>query len=119
MDAARALRPALPFTSMRRPTVLLLFASLAMAADPPNVARGPESMLDDYLIAVARPYWEARSQAVAGLRTPAQVEERQRWARRRFIELLGGLPAKTPLNPRLTGTLQRDGYRIEKLIFES
>lgn len=90
-----------------------------MAEDPPIVAQGPESMLDDYLIGIARPYWEARSRAAAGLRTPAQVEERQRWARRRFIELLGGLPAKTPLDPHITGTIQRDGYRIEKLIFES
>jgi len=76
-------------------------------------------MLDDYLIGVARPYWEARSQAVAQIQTPFQVEERQRWARAKFTELLGGFPDKTPLNARVTGTLERDGYRIEKLIFES
>ena len=39
--------------------------------------------------------------------------------RARFIEGLGGLPQRTPLNTRVTGTLQRDGYRIEKIIFES
>ena len=29
------------------------------------------------------------------------------------------MPQKTPLNPRLVGTLARDGYRIERVIFES
>lgn len=93
--------------------------SALLLCGPLVLAQGPQTMLDDYLIGVARPYWEARSRTVAKLRTPAQVEERQRWARARFIELLGGWPEKTPLNPRVTGTLERDGYRIEKVIFES
>jgi hypothetical protein len=29
------------------------------------------------------------------------------------------LPARTPLNPQLTGTRARAGYRIEKVIYES
>ncbi len=29
------------------------------------------------------------------------------------------LPERTPLNARITGTIERDGYRIDKLIFES
>mgnify|MGYP001589754306 CR=1 FL=1 len=28
-------------------------------------------------------------------------------------------PRKTPLNPKITGMLQRNGYRIEKILFES
>ena len=39
---------------------------------------------------------------------------------RRSSRIIGGLPTeRTPLNARVTGTLARDGYRIEKLIFES
>jgi cephalosporin-C deacetylase-like acetyl esterase len=100
-------------------SVFLICGSLALAQEPLDVAPGLGTMLDDYLIGVARPHWEARSRAVAKLRTPAQVQERQRWARAKFIELLGGLPEKTPLNVRVSGTLPRDGYRIEKIIFES
>ncbi len=33
--------------------------------------------------------------------------------------MLGGPPDRNPLNPRVTGTLERPGYRIEKLTFES
>ena len=32
---------------------------------------------------------------------------------------LDPMPEKTPLNARLTGTIQRTGYRIEKVVFES
>ncbi len=47
--------------------------------------------------------------------SPATVQD----FRARFIEGLGGLPARTPLNPKVVGTLKRDGYRIEKVVFES
>jgi dienelactone hydrolase len=32
---------------------------------------------------------------------------------------LDPMPLKTPLNSRVTGTIQRSGYRIEKVVFES
>ena len=34
-------------------------------------------------------------------------------------ETLGEWPARTPLNARILGEIQQDGYRIEKLVFES
>ena len=37
----------------------------------------------------------------------------------KMIAAIGGLPEKTPLNARTVATLQRDGYRIEKVVFES
>jgi dienelactone hydrolase len=41
--------------------------------------------------------------------------------RKELLRCLGldPLPARTPLHARITGTLPRDGYRIEKLRFES
>jgi len=35
------------------------------------------------------------------------------------VQRLGGFPKRTPLNARVVGTLKSDGYRIEKVIFES
>ena len=35
------------------------------------------------------------------------------------LKLLGPFPEKTPLNIRVTGVIQKEGYRVEKLIFES
>ena len=40
--------------------------------------------------------------------------------RARLLEIVGGLPdARTPLNARVVGTIPMDGYRIEKIVFES
>ena len=52
-------------------------------------------------------------------KTPEQIAAYQKQLRARFLEAVGGLPPRTPLNPRITGTLKREGYRVEKVIFES
>jgi dienelactone hydrolase len=39
--------------------------------------------------------------------------------REKFIKLLGDRPPLSPLNASITGTLRRDGYRIEKIVYES
>ena len=44
---------------------------------------------------------------------------RQKVLREFFWRSLGELPARTPLNPRMVGTLPCVGYRVEKIIFES
>ena len=52
-------------------------------------------------------------------KTAEQVSEYQKRLRAKFIEVLGGLPERTPLNPQVTGVVSRDGYHVEKIIFES
>lgn len=39
--------------------------------------------------------------------------------RDQFVERLGGFPDRTPLNARRTGVLEREGYTVEKILFES
>lgn len=63
---------------------------------------------------------QARQLAVAALRTKEQALARQQVVREKILRLMGGLPAeKTPLNVRFIGREERDGYRYEKIIFES
>jgi hypothetical protein len=63
---------------------------------------------------------DSRTAAWAGVRTEADLSKLQGEIRSRLLDLLGGLPeAKTPLNARVVGTIEREGYRIEKVIFES
>lgn len=55
---------------------------------------------------------------------PRSVEEweaRRKVIRGKFLESLGlsPMPPKTPLNARSMGTLDRDGYTVEKIVFES
>src|SRR5712691_3217276 len=54
------------------------------------------------------------------VRTEADVLALRTRIRDRVLDILGGLPAaRTPLDARVTGTLPMDGYRIEKVVFES
>jgi dienelactone hydrolase len=62
---------------------------------------------------------ESRRALLTQIQSKQQVAARTENVRSQLWQLLGGRPEETPLNPRITGTLQRNGYRIEKLIFES
>lgn len=55
----------------------------------------------------------------AGLKTRADAEAYIRDVKKRIMECFGRFPEKTPLNPRITGKLERDAYTVEKVIFES
>src|SRR5690606_15688437 len=78
-----------------------------------------DRMLYDYLTHEAQAHFDARRAAAAALQTPEQIQHRQKELKARFVQSLGGFPEKTPLNARVVGKQQRDGYRIEKVIFES
>src|SRR5574340_17707 len=99
----------------------LLFVALAVgrAQSPLDVSTGLDGMVDRYLTAIARTQWEQRAAAVAAIKTPAQVKARQAYIRKKMLEEVGGLPEKTPLNARITGTLDRGDYKVEKLVYES
>lgn len=85
-------------------------------------APGEPAPADQMRAALLREVEAARQRWLAGYeeRTdPAAIREHGRQLRARFLASLGGLPERTPLNARTTGTLVRAGYRVEKVIFES
>ncbi len=113
---------------MRR-TFLLACLALPLAAQGPDALdflqglpdfREVRSMLPSYLNARVFRLLDARQQKIAGLATPAAVAERRAYLRERMLRALGGLPSeRTPLNARVAAALHRDGYKIEKIVFES
>ena len=63
---------------------------------------------------------DARRERFAAVRTEADLIALQGELRVKVVELIGGLPAeRTPLNAHVVGTIAGDGYRIEKVVFES
>jgi hypothetical protein len=63
---------------------------------------------------------EARRKKWEGIRDERELLELQQELRAKLLDMIGGLPAeKTDLHPEITGKIQRDGYSIEKLIFQS
>jgi cephalosporin-C deacetylase-like acetyl esterase len=79
----------------------------------------PSRTLPDFLAQIALRHLAERERRVAQISTLEEIEKRRRFIREKILQAIGGLPNRTPLNPKVTGTLKRDGYRIEKIIFES
>jgi dienelactone hydrolase len=79
----------------------------------------PRASLEEYLKKEAFRLLDRRKAQVAAIKTPGQIAERQHQLRAFFLASLGDLPERTPLNPQVVGQLPRDGYRVEKIIFES
>ncbi len=75
--------------------------------------------LERYLVRVADTARERRQRLIDAITSPADVKQRQDAVVADLWKMLGGPLERTPLTPRITGTLDRPGYRIEKLTFES
>ena len=79
-------------------------------------------MLHQYLLDRVHERLDARKQEVTGLKTPEEIQARAARLREFFRESLGELPNSensSPLNGKVVGVLEKDGYRVEKVIFES
>ncbi len=61
----------------------------------------------------------AADDAVAAIRTPEELAAKQRAWRAWWLDALGEMPARTPLNARVVGRSEFDGFRLENIIFES
>lgn len=61
----------------------------------------------------------ACDRAWCALETKAAYDAYRLELKRKMTEAVGVLPPRTPLNARTVATFRRDGYRIEKVIFES
>jgi cephalosporin-C deacetylase-like acetyl esterase len=75
-------------------------------------------MLPDYMQRRGQELVDARKRTLA-IKTPEDLARRGQFVREHILQAIGGLPERTPLNARTVATLDRDGYRIEKIIFES
>jgi cephalosporin-C deacetylase-like acetyl esterase len=87
--------------------------------DPNSPANIGRTQLKNYLDDIAAKETAARRATIASITTRAQAETRQREVRKKILTLIGGLPEKTPLNAKSLGTTQAEGFRIEKILYES
>jgi hypothetical protein len=78
------------------------------------------AQLPDYLKELARSFFRETEKEKAEIRTVEQFERRRDSLRRRFLEVIGGLPEeKTPLHAECTGEIDRDTYTIRKIVYQS
>ena len=76
--------------------------------------------LPAWMDAIAQRQLVAREASIAEVLTQPDAERRKQYVRKKVLELVGGLPDYSgPVNAQITGRIDRDGYAIEKVIFES
>ncbi len=91
-----------------------------LSVPPETVGQGsPSLMMHRYLAAQVKQAIDRWKDAYEKRKTPEQIAEYQKRCREAFVSNVGGLPERTPLNPRVVGAIARPGYRVERIIFES
>src|SRR6266480_46498 len=75
--------------------------------------------LERYLVGLSSEARERRKRVINAISTRQEVLDRQKIVVAELWKMLGGPLDRTPINARVTGIVQRPGYRIEKVTFES
>jgi dienelactone hydrolase/pimeloyl-ACP methyl ester carboxylesterase len=106
-------------------------SSVAVSAAPlfaqqPQAARGElaplnrfSRMVQEWFVDQIRKAEGKIKQRLASLKTKQDAEAYVHSVQERIRQCFGPEPERTPLNARVTGVVERDTYRIEKVIFES
>jgi dienelactone hydrolase/pimeloyl-ACP methyl ester carboxylesterase len=76
-------------------------------------------MVQEFYVRRVREETQKSDEIRAALQSRSDAELYVKTIRQHIRNCFGPEPDRTPLNPRITGVLDRDGYRVEKLIFES
>lgn len=104
-----------PFTSSR---LIAQTTAAKPITELPPLNRFP-TMMQEWLtseVAKAEAVGNARR---AALKSKADALKYVETCKLFIRECFGPMPEKTPLNAKVTGIVERDGYKIEKVIFES
>jgi len=110
---------------LRGGLALVLCAATATVAGAAELPGGPteqelpyDRAIRKYLAAQAA---ELERELLPGVRNAAELEKAKPALREEFLDMLGlkPMPERTPLKATVTGRLERDGYTVEKLHFQS
>jgi hypothetical protein len=118
---------------MRTSPIFILLISVicctsARGQDELNVVNGDNQWLEftdarnalyHHFARQAFDHLDKRRKLVKSISTADGWKERQSWIRETLFRILGPFPEKSPLNARIVRTVEKDGYRIEHIIYES
>jgi len=76
-------------------------------------------MVQEYFVQSVRRIERRANQRREALKTAAGAEAYVHDIQEKIQQSFGPWPERTPLKPRITGVVERDAYKIEKIIFES
>jgi cephalosporin-C deacetylase-like acetyl esterase len=97
---------------------VLVFVAMCAAAQAQTTPALQQ--LNSYLNGIGIAQAAARAQRVAAIHTRAEADQRQAEVRSKILKLIGGLPERTrPVPVKQFGTTAGDGFRIEKIAYET
>ena len=107
--------------------LLLLFKIYPVFAQPENLNvldrwidwSDSKNMLTHHLNSQAFALLDERDKEITGLKTKEDWIARQQKVRKILMNIVGPFPEKTALNAKVSGVVKKDGFRIEKILFES
>jgi cephalosporin-C deacetylase-like acetyl esterase len=88
-------------------------------ASKPSPLRDYWNDLPNHLTSVINAARTGRKSELSKIKTRKDAHERASFVREKVWDLIGGPLEKTPLEVKATGVIEREAYRIEKLVFES
>src|SRR5436305_4593957 len=101
---------------MRKLVAAFLLLAGAAAAQPTDARQ----QLIAYLNRIGTARMEERARTVAAISTRQQAEQRKAAVRDKILRLLGGLPDRSgPVAVKQFGSLAGEGFRVEKIAYES
>jgi dienelactone hydrolase len=79
----------------------------------------PKRMMRDYLTALVDAQFARRAATLSQLKTAEDWNAHAEMIRKSMAAWTGPFPERTPLNVRVTGTIERPDYTLQKILFES
>lgn len=79
----------------------------------------PDAMMSTWLDKLSFENLAKRKERYEAVKTAEDIQAWQKSQYDYFVSALGGFPERTPLNPQVVGGGEGEGYRYEKIIFES
>lgn len=117
-----------PFSLLVKISLVLLVAGLCSTAvcsqelnvlDTWLIHKDAPNSLYNYLSSQAFEALDLKYKKVDALESEADWLAQQKTSREALRKVIGPFPEKTPLNPEVTGIYEGDGYRMEKVVYES
>jgi len=107
--------------------LVLLLPVVALAGEKPDLRVLPADFNSDLSTQMMRSYLrtrvhsalDQRLEKLEALDSTGSIAAYQRELRKIFLKAIGPLPERTPLNAKVVGTLVRNNFKIEKILFES
>lgn len=99
--------------------VMIVFSASAQKEYQVMDWKTDQTVYTHLLHKMRKQYDQRRSDLSVALSSPDKMKVYRDSCKARYLRILGEFPSRTPLNVKRVGTIQRNGYSVEKLIYES